>query len=264
MRLGGLKVSPSCRRGTNLLSADESVMTAQSPNPEPIRIGLLTGEPVRVAGLASIFDLAAQEDQAQLVPVVGSMPELLALDTIEYIVIDLHSSLGSLEALHTIRKARPEIRSIVIGPEGDDELVLNSIIAGARAYLGQSAGPELVRRAIGVVTSGSIWAPRRLLCRVIDRLLKSPSATQAAASSQLTPREQQVLELITMAHSTREIASRLGIEQRTVKAYVGRLMRKTGADNRVKLSMSALNRSMLQADRGSRVGAGAMRAKVTD
>ena len=46
------------------------------------------------------------------------------------------------------------------------------------------------------------------------------------------------------AHSTREIASRLGIEQRTVKAYVGRLMRKSGADNRIKLSMSALGRSM--------------------
>ncbi len=52
-----------------------------------------------------------------------------------------------------------------------------------------------------------------------------------------------MLELILMAHSTREIASQLGIEQRTVKAYVGRLMRKTGADNRVKLSISALNRS---------------------
>lgn len=239
-------------------------MIAKGPNPQPIRIGLLADEPVRAAGLASIFDLPAQEDQAQLVPVAGSLPELLALNTIEYIVVDLHSSFGDLEALQTIRRARPEIRSIVIGPDGDDELVLTSIIAGARAYLGQSAGPELVRRAIGVVTSGSIWAPRRLLCRVIDRLLKTPSAMQAAASSQLTPREQQVLELILGAHSTREIASRLGIEQRTVKAYVGRLMRKTGADNRVQLSVSALNRSLLQQDSGHANGDETLREKVTN
>ena len=121
----------------------------------------------------------------------------------------------------------------MIGPEGDDELVLQSIVAGARAYLGLSAGPEVVRQAIEVVTSGSIWAPRPLLSRLIDRLVKTPNGAAAAAVARLTPREEQVLELILMAKSTREIASRLGIEQRTVKSYIARLMRKTGADNRV-------------------------------
>jgi len=220
-------------------------MTPRNSGPQTIRVGLLAGEPVRDAGLKTIFDLPAQDDHAQLVPVVGSLPELLALDSIEYLVVDLHSSAGGLEALETIRRARPDVRSIVIGPEGDDELVLNSIIAGARAYLGHSAGPEVVRKAIGVVTTGSIWAPRRLLCRVIDRLLSAPNLKQVTTVEQLTTREQQVLELILNAHSTREIAARLGIEQRTVKAYIGRLMRKTGADNRVKLSVSALNRSLI-------------------
>jgi len=209
---------------------------------------VLAGEPVRVAGLASIFDQPAQEDQPQLVPVIGRLPELLASTGIEYIVIDFYSSFGGLETLEAIRRDRPEIRSIVIGSEGDDELVMKSIIAGARAYLGQSADPEVVRRAIDVVTSGSIWAPRRLLCRVIDRLLKVPNAARVVFGPQLTQREQQVLELILGAHSTREIAAQLGIEQRTVKAYIGRLMRKTGADNRIKLSMSALSRSLVAID----------------
>ena len=53
-----------------------------------------------------------------------------------------------------------------------------------------------------------------------------------------------------MARSNREIAAQLGIEERTVKAYVGRLMRKTGADNRIELSMSALNRSLLPPNAG--------------
>jgi DNA-binding NarL/FixJ family response regulator len=220
-------------------------MTLKGPGPQTVRVGLIAGEPVRIAGLASIFDLPAQDEHAQLLPVVGSLPELLTLDSIEYIVVDLHSSSSGLEVLETIRRVRPQIRSIVIGPEGDDEMVLTSIIAGARAYLGHSAGPEIVRKAIGVVTSGSIWAPRRLLCRVIDRLLRTPSIFSSSLNQQLTPREHQVLELILNAQSTREIASRLGIEQRTVKAYIARLMRKTGADNRVKLSVSALNRSML-------------------
>jgi DNA-binding NarL/FixJ family response regulator len=220
-------------------------MTVKSITSEPIRIGLLAAEPIRVAGLASIFDLPAKQGRARLVSVVGTLSELLALGALKYLVVDLHSSLGGLDALKTIRKTRPDMRSIVIGPEGDDELVLTAITAGARAYLDLTAGPEVVRRAIEVVTSGSIWAPRRLLSLLIDRLLKVPKVTQYGAGEELTLREQQVLELLLMAHSTREIASQLGIEQRTVKAYIGRLMRKTGADNRIKLSMSALSRSFL-------------------
>ena len=58
---------------------------------------------------------------------------------------------------------------------------------------------------------------------------------------QLTARERQVMDLILLARSNREIARELGIEERTVKAHVGRLMRKTGAENRIDLSMRALN-----------------------
>jgi DNA-binding NarL/FixJ family response regulator len=217
---------------------------------EPIRIGLVTDEPIRVAGLASIFDQPVQQDQAQpidqaqFVPVIGSLPELLALATIEYIVVDLHSSPHSIEALESVRDVHRGRRLIVIGPEDDDELILRAIVAGARGYLGPNAGPELVRKAIEAVTSGSIWAPRRLLARLIDRLLKVSHTVSAAPVPQLTLRERQVLELLLKAHSTREIASQLDIEQRTVKAYIARLMRKTGADNRIKLSVSALNGSL--------------------
>lgn len=232
-------------------------MTPTVAEPKTICIGLLANEPVRVAGFASIFD-TPQRDRARIVPVIGNMPELLANTEIEYLVVDLNSSPGGLEALEAIRLARPDLRLIVIGPEGDDEFILNSIIAGARAYLGQSADPQVLHNAIEVVTSGSIWAPRRLLCRVIDRLLKRPHATQGNDSAQFTPREEQVLELILGAHSTREIAARLGIEQRTVKAHVGRLMRKTGSDNRVKLSISALKRALQPREGESQGGAGAV------
>jgi DNA-binding NarL/FixJ family response regulator len=187
------------------------------------------------------------------------MQELIDATDIEYVVVDLHSSIrvplgGSLETLEAVRSTRPDIRLIVIGPEGDNELVLQAIIAGARAYLGLSAGPEIVRKAIEVVTSGSIWAPRPLLSRLIDRLLHVPSATPVAAHSQLTLREEQVLKLILMAKSTREIARQLGIEQRTVKSYIARLMRKTGADNRIKLSVSAVSHSLLAEARGKHPG----------
>lgn len=229
------------------------MMASTGSNLDPIRIGLLAAEPIRVAGLASIFDLPGELGHAPLVPVIGTLPELTADESLKYLVVDLHSTSGSLQHLETIRQRRPDMRSIVIGPEGDDELVLNAITEGARAYLGLRAGPEIVRQAIDVVTSGSIWAPRRLLSRLIDRLLHVPKVTHHLPGPELTEREQQVLELLLMAQSTREIASKLGIEQRTVKAYIGRLMRKTGADNRVQLSMSALSRSFLPKKRQQKV-----------
>lgn len=223
-------------------------------SPDAIRIGVVADEPIRMAGLASIFDQPAEKGKPQLTPVIASLAELLLGSELEYLVIDLNASTGGLEMLESIRQVRPNIRLIVIGPEGDDELVLSSIVAGARAYLDLTAAPEVVRQAVEIVTSGSIWAPRRLLSKLIDRLLKVPNAAPSASSPQLTSRERQVLELILTARSNREIALKLGIEERTVKAYVGRLMKKTGADNRIKLTMSALNRELLPSGLASMEG----------
>ncbi|MGA2672111.1 MAG: response regulator transcription factor [Terracidiphilus sp.] len=243
-------------------------MSATS-NPTPIRVGLIADEPIRLAGLASIFEQCVQEGHVPLLPLPGSIEELLAVPTLEYLVLDLNSSSGGLRTLEAIRRARPEIRLIVIGPPKNDKLVLDSIVAGARAYLDSSAGPEVVRQAIEVVTSGSIWAPRQLLAKLIDRLLAVHDSTLTGADPHLTARERQVLELILMARSNREIARQLGIEERTVKAHVGRLMRKTGADNRIELSIRALNRSMVpdagvvERRRGERRQSGRLSSPVT-
>lgn len=222
---GGSKMSPK--------------RTAGNRRAIPIRIGLVADEPIRLAGLSSIFEQPAQEDQVQLVPETGSLQELLALAGLKYLIVDLHSSANGLKALDAIRQHRPDIRSIVIGPDGNDDLVLRAIAAGARAYLDQKAGPDVVRKAIEVVTDGSIWASRRLLSKLIDRLLKPSDMMQATTVPQLTARELEVLELILKAQSNREIAAHLGIEERTVRAHLARLMRKAGVDNRIKLSMSA-------------------------
>jgi DNA-binding NarL/FixJ family response regulator len=211
----------------------------------PVHIGLVSDEPMRLEGLVSIFDQPADDGNAPLLPITGTLPEMLTRASLEYLVVDMHSSPGGLAILDSSRRARPALKLIVIGPEGNDELVLESIIAGARAYLELTADTTLVRQAIEVVTSGSIWAPRRLLSKLIDRLLKVPDSSLTNSNLHLTAREKEVLDLILQARSNREIARQLGIEERTVKAHVGRLMRKTGADNRIELTMHAMNRPLL-------------------
>jgi DNA-binding NarL/FixJ family response regulator len=215
-------------------------MSTQNPG-HAIRVGVVAGEPIRLEGLTSIFEREPEFGQSPLLPVIGTLEELLANQELEYMVFDLNSSPRGLDQIKEIRRRRPTLRLIVIGPAGNDGLVMDSIIGGARAYLDLTAGPRVVREAIEVVVSGSIWAPRRLLSRLIDRLLLSAERGASVLGPQLTLRERQVMDLILLARSNREIARELGIEERTVKAHVGRLMRKTGAENRIDLSMRALN-----------------------
>ena len=219
-----------------------------SPGIPVIRIGLLAGEPIRLAGLTTVFEGSPEAGKPQLQPVIGTVDKLLADPELLYMVVDFNSSAEGLKTLEKVKRTRPEIRQIVIGPENDAELVLEAITAGARAYLDSSADPHTVRMAIDIVVSGSIWAPRKLLSRLIDRLLGVPGGGGGGVGAlQLTARERQVLDLILLARSNREIAEELGIEERTVKAHVGRLMRKTGAENRIELSIRALNRRSAQA-----------------
>ena len=213
---------------------------------QPIRIGVLAGEEIRLQGLTMIFEQAdppPPPDQTRLVPVFDTLDNLLANPEVEYLVVDLNSADGGLHTLAAVSRARPAMRQIVIGPDEDDK-VLDAIRAGARAYLYPSANPETVRQALDIVVSGSIWAPRRLLSRLIDQLLHVPG-NHASPSLQLTLREREVLDLVLHARSNREIAEKLGIEERTVKAHIGRLMRKTGAVNRIQLSTRALNSSLV-------------------
>jgi DNA-binding NarL/FixJ family response regulator len=207
-----------------------------------------------MAGLASVFEIPAQPGDGEIIPVQGDLQELLQRPAIEYLVIDISDGSPGREILDTIRRRRPDIHLVIIGPEGNDELVIEAIMAGARAYVDTTASPEAVRLAIQVVMAGSIWAPRRLLSKLIDRLLSRRDTSLTNDEPQLTDRERQVLELILKAQSNREIARQLGIEERTVKAHVGRLMRKSGVDNRIELSMRALSRLQKPRPGGDRQG----------
>ena len=66
---------------------------------EPIRVGVLTDEPLRLVGLNSIFEQSSGEGYASLTPVIGQIDELLADPALEYLVVDLNSSNCGLRIL---------------------------------------------------------------------------------------------------------------------------------------------------------------------
>ncbi len=212
---------------------------------ETIRVGLLVFEPVRLAGLISI---CSQIKNLQTVH--GDFKSLMADESLRFIVVDLGSTKGvaveQVEPIRLIHEHRPELLQIALGVE-DDELVTEAILAGARAFLDLNAIALAVNKAFQEVMDGTIWTRRIILSKVIDQLMTERNGNGARAPKngvqKLTAREQQVLDLILEAHSNREIAKALGIEERTVKAHLGHLMRKVGVTNRVELSIWALKRA---------------------
>jgi DNA-binding NarL/FixJ family response regulator len=198
----------------------------------------MSGEPIRLAGLETVF-----EKLPSIELVNCTLNHLLADNTLGYIILDLSDHDAWIDVQNMVRRVRPEIRQIVLGPSAEDAIILRSVMAGARAYLHSSSGAFVVRRAVESVMQGTIWAPRRVLSLLADRFLNHPSLA-APVATPLSPREKQVLDLIMTACSNREIAEELGIEERTVKAYVASLLRKTGAENRVSLSIQTMQESI--------------------
>jgi DNA-binding NarL/FixJ family response regulator len=117
--------------------------------------------------------------------------------------------------------------------------------AGAKGYLSHSANEAELQMAISVVRDGSVWAPRKVLARLLEQSMREPEIAKAVPV-RLTRRELEVLRLLVLGHPNRQIALALGVDEGTVKAHMGRLMRKAGVDNRTALSMRAIEQQWAQ------------------
>ena len=81
----------------------------------------------------------------------------------------------------------------------------------------------------------------------IERVSSSPGRIFPAGRVTFTDREKEVLEMLVAGRSNKEIGAALGIEERTVKAHVAKLMRKVGVQNRIALSVHAITHSLVTA-----------------
>ena len=210
---------------------------------EPIRIGVVANEPMRLEGLTSIFENHAKPGETPLLPIVGTLEEHLDNESIEYVLIDWSSSTKKLGVLEGIRRKRPNLRMVVIGPDSNEQVMMDTIIAGARAYLDTGRWSAPGARSARCRDFRLDLGSAQVVVETHRPLLSGEDASVTSPRPHLTAREEQVLQLLLLARSNREIAGELGIEERTVKAHVGKLMRKVGAENRIELSMRALHGS---------------------
>jgi DNA-binding NarL/FixJ family response regulator len=163
-------------------------------------------------------------------------------DELAGILIDVRLSVSDLiGTIQRLRRERPEMKVIVMGVPLEPAQVQAVIGAGAKGYLAETATEAEIRMAVEVVLDGSVWAPRKVLAQLIDAGGVQPVVSANTIANKMTPRESEVLRLLTEGKSNRDIAGALNIDEVTVKAHLGRMLRKTGASNRVELTLRSLD-----------------------
>jgi DNA-binding NarL/FixJ family response regulator len=197
------------------------------------RVGVVATDPLRVLGLKAIFSEAMQLEIVHL-----SVPGILDDTHLSLVLIDAECTDHLFELIATFRQVRPLLKLLVLGNETDLDYIQRVIGAGAKGYLALTAKESEIRMAIEMVRDGSVWAPRKVLSRLLDS--DRNAAKSPAPNLRFTARELEILSLLRGGQPNREIAMALGIDEGTVKAHIGRLMRKVGVSNRIALTIHPL------------------------
>jgi RNA polymerase sigma factor (sigma-70 family) len=178
----------------------------------------------------------------------------------DVVLIDLKMPrLGGIPATRQICGAHPETCVIILTTYDTDDLVFQGIKAGAKGYLLKDASSETLVEAIRGVVKGESQLDPGIARRVLDefqRLADQPATPLAKRSMEeaaeesilepLTPREEEVLNLLVEGLSNREIGTRLHLTEGTIKNYVSAIIAKLQANDRTHAVVTALRRGLVE------------------
>ncbi len=152
------------------------------------------------------------------------------------------SRIASREALEReLRRAlQVSPRIVVMRPAPAESEAFALLSLGASGYCHVAASPRQLQEIAGVVEEGGVWMPPELLRRLVglSRRVVTPGARDAAGVSSLTEREFAVASLVGGGASNREIAERLAVSERTVKAHLSAIFHKMKVRDRVQLALA--------------------------
>ncbi|MBW4467314.1 MAG: response regulator transcription factor [Pegethrix bostrychoides GSE-TBD4-15B] len=212
-----------------------------------IRLLLVDDQDLICQGLKAMLSLeadleivgTANNGQVALEQAVALQPDVVLMD-LRMPVMD------GREATRTIAQQYPHIKVLVLSTFDDDQYVADAMRAGAKGYLLKDMPSEELAQAIRFVQLGySQLAPGLMEKLMAQPASPTPALIPAAAIVHLTPREQEVLNLIGAGSTNRDIAQQLFISEGTVKTHVTHLLSRLGLRNRAQLAIYAHSVSKL-------------------
>lgn len=156
---------------------------------------------------------------------------------LDFSTLDLDEALSFIDRIARANEAVP-IVCMVPFPKDEDAFAL--LARGARGYCHVAAAPAQLRLVANTVKNGGFWLPASLMRRVMTSagsLVGQISTRKSVSMDELTKRERQVAQAVTDGLSNREIAERLSISERTVKARLTSVFQKMDVRDRVQLAL---------------------------
>lgn len=209
-------------------------------NQPPIRVFVVDDHPMIRTGLAAMIDA---EDGLLRVGEAGNGAEALRLippAAPDVVLMDLvMPQMDGTQAIAALRPLLPETRFIILTSLVDAREVDRAIAAGANGYLLKNASAQELVTVIRAAHAG-----RRMLApEVTDALVARQQQTTPGAD--LTPRERELLALMTRGLNNTEIAGQLAIAVPTVKYHITNILGKLQAANRTEAVLTALKHRLV-------------------
>ncbi len=165
---------------------------------------------------------------------------LLAHTPVDVLLLDLRMpKMSGIDALRSLRKLPSPPHVIVLSSFECEEEIYQAVEAGAKGYLLKDTSRIEIIRAIHEVQAGKTYFPPRIVARLEERKLRSG----------LTPREMEILEMLSEGFTNKEIARALAISQYTVRNHINSITNKLGVSDRTEAATVAIQQGILIASR---------------
>ncbi len=149
----------------------------------------------------------------------------------EVVLMDLRMpGMDGLTAIERLRVEQPEIAVVILTTFNEDDLMMRGLRAGAKGYLLKDTDRETLFNTIRAARRGETLLKPEIIARVLSQ--SGGSGTTKSVQTGLTERELEVLRAVAQGERSKEIAIRLGISERTVKAHLASIYNRLGVDSR--------------------------------
>lgn len=163
---------------------------------------------------------------------LASAPTRLLAALPKVVLIDFPIG-DTVRLLQELRRGAADLRTIAVNRSGDEGEAVTLFEAGLFSYLDRCCSVEDVRAAIREAVAGQVQCPQRIVGALVRRLSEvGKHRTSRAGGAAVSPREDQVLNLLALGLTNKEIAQRLSVEVTTAKNHVHSILRKFGVHQR--------------------------------
>ncbi|MBL9179794.1 MAG: response regulator transcription factor [Verrucomicrobiaceae bacterium] len=153
------------------------------------------------------------------------------------VLMDLQlPGISGIETIALLIREHPDARVLIFSTFARDDEIQAALKAGALGYLQKSSSRDDLLAAIRTVAKGGRSLPPEIAQRLQNRL----------AEPEITPREREILMLVTQGNANKEIAATLGISEDTVKQHVSRILVKLKVNDRAQATAEAIRRGLVK------------------